>query len=419
MSQLAPNLTELIDRRRPFHALEAAFYTRADIFAHDLATIFGRHWIYVGVEADVPEPGDFTSVTLGDESVVIVRGDDEVIRAFHNVCRHRGSRLVTESAGSVGNLVCPYHQWTYNLEGQLISTLHMPASFDPACHGLKPVHLRSLAGLLFLCLAQEPAPGFAAMADAMTPYLSPHNLRNTKIAYQSDIIEQGNWKLVMENNRECYHCNVSHPELTIPLFEYGFGTNPETVGPEHRQMAAQYQQAEEHFCSIWSACGLPHAEIDRLDDTTGFRAQRLPITEAGESHTMDTKAASRRLLGNFTHARMGGLSFWTQPNSWHHFMADHAVTFSVLPIGPQETLVRTKWLVHKDAEEGRDYTIDNLTKVWRATNDQDRSLVERTAAGVRSSAYEPGPYSSNTEGMVEKFVAWYIARLRAHALQAA
>jgi Rieske 2Fe-2S family protein len=294
----------------------------------------------------------------------------------------------------------------------------MSDAFDASCHGLKPVHLRSLAGLLFLCLAPEPAPGFDAMEAAMVPYLSPHNLRNTKIAFQSDLIERGNWKLVMENNRECYHCNASHPELTIPLFEYGFGTLPETADPEHREMAAQYQQAEQSFSQVWSACGLPYAEIDRLDAVTSFRTQRLPITEAGESHTMDTRAASNRLLGNFSHARMGGLSFWTQPNSWHHFMADHAVTFSVLPIGPEETLVRTKWLVHKDAQEGRDYDLDNLTKVWRATNDQDRSLVERTAAGVRSSAYEPGPYSPHTEGFVEKFVAWYIGRLRAQTLAA-
>ncbi len=412
------SLKTLLTRRRPAHALEAAFYTSAEVFAQDLALIFGRHWIYVGVEADVAEPGDFVSVNIGGESVVIVRGDDEEIRAFHNVCRHRGSRLVMEEAGSVGNLVCPYHQWTYNLEGRLISALHMSAAFDPSCHGLKPVHLRSLAGLLFLCLAPEPAPGFDLMEAAMAPYLSAHNLRNTKIAFQSDLIERGNWKLVMENNRECYHCNASHPELTIPLFEYGFGTLPETADPEHKEMAAQYQQAEQSFSQLWSACGLPYAEIDQLDAVTGFRTQRLPITEAGESHTMDTRAASRRLLGNFSQARMGGLSFWTQPNSWHHFMADHAVTFSVLPIGPEETLVRTKWLVHKDAQEGRDYDLDNLTKVWRATNDQDRSLVERTAAGVRSSAYEPGPYSSHTEGLVEKFVAWYIGRLRAHTLAA-
>jgi len=407
-------LSDLLRRRRPGHALEAAFYTSDEVFAQDLAVIFGRHWIHVGVEADVPEPGDFVAVNLGGESVVIVRGDDQEIRAFHNVCRHRGSRLVMEAQGSVGNLVCPYHQWTYDLEGRLISALHMQPDFDPSCHGLKPVHLRSLAGLLFLCLAPEAAPGFDAMAEVMEPYLSPHNLRNTKIAHQTDLVERGNWKLVMENNRECYHCNASHPELTIPLFEYGFGTYPETAAPEHREMAAQYQLAEAEFTGIWSACGLPSAEVDRLADVTGFRTMRLPITEAGESHTLDTRAASRRLLGNFTQARMGGLSFWTQPNSWHHFMADHAVTFCVLPIGPEETLVRTRWLVHQDAVEGRDYSIENLTQVWQATNDQDRSLVERTAAGVRSSAYEPGPYSQQTEGLVDKFIDWYTNRLREH-----
>ena len=141
--------------------------------------------------------------------------------------------------------------------------------------------------------------------------------------------------------------------------------------------------------------------------------QRLPLDRAGESHTFDTRAACRRLLGELTDARLGGLSFWTQPNSWHHFMGDHAVTFCVLPLGPDRTLLRTTWLVHKDAVEGVDYDPANLTGVWEATNRQDAALVEITQAGVRSPAYEPGPYSLYTEGLVEQFCQWYVERMGA------
>ena len=106
-------------------------------------------------------------------------------------------------------------------------------------------------------------------------------------------------------------------------------------------------------------------------------------------------------------------SFWTQPNSWHHFMADHIVTFTVLPIAVDKTLVRTTWLVHKDAVEGVDYDVANLKAVWEATNEQDRRLVEEAQIGVASGAYEPGPYSPFTEELVEKFDNWYVERLRA------
>jgi Rieske 2Fe-2S family protein len=157
---------------------------------------------------------------------------------------------------------------------------------------------------------------------------------------------------------------------------------------------------------------LPSAEIERLADlVTGFRTQRLPLDRDGESQTLDAKVASKKLLGGFEQADLGGLSFWTQPNSWHHFMSDHIVSFSVIPLSAGKTLVRTKWLVHKDAREGIDYDVNNLTAVWRATNDQDRALVEYSQRGATSSAYEPGPYSPFTEGLVEKFCEWYIARM--------
>jgi Rieske 2Fe-2S family protein len=147
------------------------------------------------------------------------------------------------------------------------------------------------------------------------------------------------------------------------------------------------------------------------DRITGFRTERLPIDQSGQSHTLDTAVACKKLLGRINDPALGGLSFWTQPNSWHHFMSDHIVSFSVLPLGPEKTLVRTRWLVRADAVEGVDYDLYNLTRVWDATNSQDRDLVEIAQAGLRSPAYEPGPYSIYTEGFVEKFCRWYLGRL--------
>ena len=194
--------------------------------------------------------------------------------------------------------------------------------------------------------------------------------------------------------------------LTISLYEYGFGYQRSDANAEGMDAFAETCVRRGKSGPRW-AC---RPKIEKLLDVTGFRTQRLPLDRHGESQTLDAKVASKKLLGGFDKADLGGLSFWTQPNSWHHFMSDHIVTFSVIPLSAGKTLVRTKWLVHKDAKEGIDYDVKNLTAVWNATNDRDRALVEFSQRGDRS-AYEPGPYSPFTEGLVEKFSAWYIGRL--------
>jgi Rieske 2Fe-2S family protein len=406
----APDLEHLIASRRPGYSLPAPFYLSPEIYDLDLRLIFARHWIFVGVEPEIPEAGDLFTVEIGNNSIIVLRDDDLKVRAFHNVCRHRGARLRPEGRGMVGNLVCPYHQWTYDLRGELVHNQHMGEDFDRCKFGLKPVHIESLAGLLFVCLAPTPPPGFDDMRMAIERYIAPHDIANTKVAFQKDIIELGNWKLTMENNRECYHCSANHPELTVSLLEYGFGYQPSTDNLAQLQgfedlLARQHQR--------WEACGLPSAEIDRLEHVTGFRTVRLPMVRSGESQTLDTKVASRKPLAEFDQADLGGLSFWTQPNSWHHFMSDHIVSFSVLPLSPHKALLRTRWLVHKDAQEGVDYDLKRLTEVWDATNDQDSALVANAHQGIVSSAYEPGPYSPFTEGLVDKFCNWYLDRLGA------
>lgn len=409
------SIGSLVARRRPGYGLEAPFYAAKEIFDLDMEVIFGRHWIYVGVEADVPEPGDCMVVDIGRASIVILRDGDGQVRAVHNVCRHRGARVLHDYKSTVGNLVCRYHQWTYGLDGELLYAEHMGEGFDKSCHGLKPVNLKSLEGLLFVCLSEDPPADFEVMAAAMRPYLAPHKIRDTKVAYELDLIEPGNWKITMENNRECYHCAVNHPELTIPLFAYGFGFAPEELDETGLAQANRYACLLDDNHAEWEAKGFPSRTLEHLDDmVTGYRTQRLPLDGAGESHTMSTEVACRRLLGDIEERALGGLHFWTQPNSWHHFMSDHVVTFSVLPLDAEHSLLRTKWLVHKDAVEGVDYDIEKLTEVWIATNAQDSELVGFQHSGVTSPAYEPGPYSPHTEGLVDQFCNWYVGRLAAH-----
>ena len=406
---ISSDIRSLINNRRKGHTLPAPFYLSKEIHDLDIAEIFSKHWIFAAVEPDIAEPGDYIRVEVGHNSIIIVRDDDMQVKAFHNVCRHRGSQLCDDAKGSVGNIVCPYHQWTYDLSGKLIYNEHMGEDFDKSDHNLKPVHVGNIAGLLFICLSDNPPADFEDMKRAMEPYIAPHRLADCKVALQEDIIEHGNWKLTMENNRECYHCVANHPELLASMYEFGFGYQP---SPENAAKVQEFRDLIETEGARWATCGLPSSEIDLLDGcATAYRTQRLPLEKAGESQTMDGKVASRKLLGKLTQRNLGGLSFWTQPNSWHHFMSDHIVTFSALPIDAEHTLVRSTWLVHKDAVEGVDYDINRLSEVWRATNKQDSNLVERTQRGVKSDQYEPGPYSPYTEELVEKFTNWYIQRL--------
>lgn len=405
-------LTELLLRRRPGYMLEAPFYTDPHIFKTDLGLIFGRHWVFVGLEPDVPEPGDVMTVRIGNASILIARDDDNEIHAMHNVCRHRGAQLVSEEKTTVGRLVCPYHAWTYGLDGELLHAEYMPDDFDRSCSGLKRVHLRSVEGLLFVCLADDPPADFDDMAKIIGPYLAPHDIPNTKIVKQIDIIEEGNWKLTVENNRECYHCSLNHPELTSSIFEFGFGFDADERDPARQELRKHYDDMVVRNLADWEGSGIPSAEIAHLVDlVSGFRIGRMPMDQAGESQTLDTKVACKKLLGGLTEKRLGDLSLHTAPNSWHHLMSDHIVSFAAFPLTPNRTLVRTKWLVHKDAVEGQDFDMENLLLVWRETNFQDSRLVGLAQSGAETDGYVPGPYSPQTEGQVEQFIAWYIKRL--------
>lgn len=407
----ASDLGALLTQHRNGYALDAPFYVSQDVFDADISAVFARCWIFVATEAEIREPGDFVTLDIGRYSVIVVRGDDGQVRALHNVCRHRGSRVLTDASGSVGNIVCGYHQWTYDTDGKLLHAGSQAPSFDPNCFGLKRIHARSVGGLVFVCLAEEPPEDFEDMVQRVTPYITPHQLERTKVAAQEDLIETGNWKLVMENNRECYHCENGHPELVCTFFPtWGYSDLdqiPERLLPAH----ARYLRSQAELERACRERDMPYAEIEEISGrVSAFRIQREPLDGAGESYTRDGSSASHKLLADFDTPRLGRMSLHHQPNSWFHLLADHAVTFTVLPLAPDRTLVRTTWLVHEDAVEGVDYDLATLTDVWHQTNAQDGIFVSRAQAGVSSPAYEPGPYAPN-EYQVAGFVTWYLERM--------
>lgn len=394
------DVLSLLMSRKPNHSLPRAFYTDPGIFQIDLERIWYKSWLFAVPGCELPKAGNYVTYKVGVYSVIIVRGNDGVVRAFHNSCRHRGSTLCRTAKGTNPKIVCPYHQWTYELDGRLLWARDMGADFDASSHGLKPVHCRDVAGLIYICLADE-APPFDSFAEQASRYLAPHGLTNSKVAHESTVIERGNWKLVWENNRECYHCSSNHPSLCRT-----FPEDPRLINNGVEEGLPPALDAHVKRCE---AVGAPSAFI--IDPQGIWRFVRMPLLGSAESYTMDGKAAVTKPNSTLPFKNAGALLKFNYPSTWDHFLADHSVVFRMTPISATETELCTKWLVHKDAQEGRDYDLAHLTEVWTATNHEDRTVVENNQSGILSPGYEPGPYSVVHEGGVIQFVDWYAATL--------
>ncbi len=389
------DLLSLLRSRRQGGPLPRAFYCAPEAHEADLRLVWTREWIFAASAVELPEPGSYVTLQVGDYPVVVVRGADGTVRAFHNTCRHRGSRICSAPSGRASRLRCPYHQWTYDLDGRLLWARDMGPGFEPASHGLKPVHAGIAAGMVFICLADE-APDFAPLKAVANRYAGPHRMDELKVAQQSTIVENGNWKLVLENNRECYHCAGSHPALCVT-----FDVDPDLVGADDSLTSAR---GAAHVARC-EAAGLPARFVIGADEQ--WRLVRIPLAGSAVSYTMDGGAAVAGGIPGMPFADAGTLLFFHYPNTWNHFLSDHVLNFRVLPLDATHTEVTTTWLVHRDAVEGRDYDLKRLTEVWEATNDEDRHVVEENQIGVSSPAFEPGPYSPRQESGVQQFVDWY------------
>ena len=396
---VVPLALDLLRDRQRHWSLPQPFYTSREIFDLDMEHIFGRSWLFVALSCEVKRPGDWITVELGHESLIVVRGNDGDIRAFHNSCRHRGSRICLTDDGRSKRFTCPYHQWSYDLTGELVGTRHMEGDFDKSEFGLAPVHCQNLAGYIFISLGAIPPP-FDAMRRDLEPFIAAQDIDNCKVIHSQTLLEQANWKLVLENNRECYHCVGTHRELLRTLAEFD--------DPRDPRMDPTFAALIHHKNAEWAAQGVAH---NPTPPNIQYRAVRLPLIDGAVSMTMDGKLGCTKLMGNFTDPDLGSVRMLSLPNSWNHLMADHMMAFRVLPKGPTETLVTTKWLVHGDAVEGVDYHVDRLTHVWRETNVQDKVLDEHNQLGINSMAYRPGPYSAQIEMGVRDFVDWYAGEL--------
>ncbi len=386
----------LFGQRRPGHSLPQDLYIGTDAFDFDMAAIYGESWLAVGMECELPKTGSYISLMVGTWPVIIVRDKQGDIRAFHNSCRHRGSMICQPGSGISPKLVCPYHRWTYDLDGSLFAATRMGDEFDKAAHGLKPVAIENISGGLFICLSESPPP-IDDFRDRLAAYAAPHNWKDLKLAHQNMLVEHANWKLVMENARECYHCPTGHPELATS-FPVGMSKHFDTAD----------QDAAKRFETKLDELGLLHEPVEG----SWWQVARFPLNEGKSSISMDGQHVSKRLIYEGGDGDIGSMRFAVDPHSFSHSTADHVFLFSAVPISPTETHAYNKWYVHKDAVEGVDYHVPAMAELWDKTNLQDKELAENNHRGVNSRGYIPGPYSQEAEMLAQRFIDWYCDKAR-------
>ena len=403
-------LRSLTAQYRPGWSLPGGFYSDPEVYRVDLERVWRRGWLFAAHSCELPKPGDYITLAVDTDSLIVIRGEDGVVRGLHNVCRHRGSLVCPEPAGHALRLVCPYHQWTYGDDGRLIACRGMPEDLDKSAFGLRPVHAREVQGLVYVSPAEEP-PDFEPAARVLGSAVHPQGLTRAKVAKAVDYRVQANWKLVWENNRECSHCNVNHPQYIKANFDH---YNADDATPRIKsEIAAAVRRGE----AKWAAAGLAptHQEsgMTKFPDAERniwFSANRTPLVDGYVSETMDGKQVAP-LMGDYKEADVGTLRVRTLPNFWNHSSCDHSVSTRLLPAGPQCTAIRVLWLVRHDAVEGRDYQFEKLLPFWQLTSEQDWKICERQQRGVNSSAYVPGPYSPYKEYNVDSFVQWYMKKI--------
>jgi len=380
----------LLAQRRPGHTLPQAFYTSETAFALDMQAIYARQWLQAGLAAEIPKPGDYLTRAFGTTSVLIVRDTDGSIKAHLNTCRHRGARLCAQEHGSARRIVCPYHQWAYDLSGNLLHARSMGEDFQRADHGLVRLRCETVAGFIFVALADD-APDFAAFRQSLETMLAPYPLRDAKIAASFTMVEAANWKLVMENARECYHCTARHPELMRVFHD-----------PTKEDWLQNPPVWMDEFRTNCARIGIP------TDAPAGdwYNMMRFPLGEGVQSLTLDGKIACTKPLVSDCPESIGTLRWALETNSFNHVLKDYAFTFEIWPVSARQTKVICHWLVHQDAVEGVDYDKDHLSQLWITTNTQDKWLAENNQLGVESMGYRPGPYSVH-EAWVLNFVNWY------------
>ncbi len=388
------------------YSLDQKFYCDDAVFEADMDRVVGRKWLVAGHVDRVRNKGDYFLFKVGSESIIIVRSDAATINAFYNVCRHRGSLICTKPQGHVARLTCGYHAWSYGLDGNLLAARLMPEDFSKQNNGLNRCHVRVFHGFIFINLADGEPVDFDASFGDLAPYLDFHGFADAKIAYSQSYPTTANWKLIVENFVECYHCAPSHPEFCSmhpPEALIAFGAGPSS-GPA--EAVEKYLPTVKAWEARAAALGRPIGTVDDGPATSHLRLllQRT-IREGFETETQDGKPASS-LMGKRLAFDQGRMYLSFSPFTQLVATNDFAVLFLFTPRSTMETDVDLYWLVDGKAT---DVDVKRMIWGWDETTKQDKEITENNQAGILSKHYKPGRYSEH-ERRVVTFQQWYLAQ---------
>jgi glycine betaine catabolism A len=352
--------------------LPARYYTDPEIFRDELERFFCNTWICAGRSGQVANPGDYFLREIGDESIIITRDDPGQPRAFYNVCRHRGTRICATAEGTfAGRIQCPYHGWTYGLDGSLLGAPHMDRGFRHEDYPLNSVHCDVWDGHVFINLNPDAPP----LPDQLTGL--PQKFANWRMQdlclYKRTVYDvKANWKLILLNYNECLHCPILHPKLN-QLCDYLSGDN---------------QTPQPNF----------------IGGSMGFR-------DGAQTMSMDGKLRRDYLPGLSDAQRYEVQYYAVYPNLLLSLHPDYMMTHTLWPSAVDRTKIICEWHFHPAEMAKANFQADDAVDFWDLTNREDWGISELSQAGIESRAYKPGPYSTR-ENLPQAFDQMVLERER-------
>ncbi|MEM8531850.1 MAG: aromatic ring-hydroxylating dioxygenase subunit alpha [Chloroflexota bacterium] len=353
------------------YTLPGHYYTSVDIYRDEMAGFFACDWICVGRTEQLANPGDYLLVHWANENLILTRDRDHRLHALFNVCRHRGTRLCTEPTGQFSESIqCPYHAWTYGLDGRLLNArnMHEVAGFDSADYPLYTAGIAEWEGFVFINLASDPVPfevAFAPLIDKFTAWGIPNLRVGQRIEYDA----QANWKMIVQNYSECYHCPLIHPALA-QISYWQSGRNDLSEGP--------------------------------------FLGGYMTLNETEQSMTTTGQTSRVALVGGADLNRVYYYSIF--PTMLLSLHPDYVMVHTLWPDAPDRTRIVCEWLFAADEVAKPHFDPSDAVAFWDMTNRQDWHVCELSQEGVTSRAYTPGPYAQQ-EGLLYAFDQEYLRRM--------
>lgn len=394
-------------RAHPGRAIDPYFYRSHLVYARELDQLVFRVWLYAGHISEIPNPGDYLLLDIGEDSLIVVRDEAGVVRCLMNTCRHRGARVCEQESGNRKTFVCPYHGWVYRTDGSLKAArdMDMLAGFDRGNYGLKQARVQVYMGLIFINTDPEAADFLPALENIREP-LGAYDLESARIAHKHTYRVDANWKLALENYLECYHCATSHrayarmhtlkdlDHKVQDVVQAMLGRTEEVTGIPGMGKAyeACFGSAQDFGCCV-----------------SGWR---YGLFDGYLTGSQDGQPVAP-LMGNIKGYDGGAGDFQLGPLTYMLNYPDHCVLYRFLPRSLTSTDMEVVWFVRGDAVEGVDYDRDRLTWLWHHTTLEDEYIILRNSEGVNSRFFEPGPYHPEYEETLQSFVHWYLDTLSA------